>query len=638
MKLVPFLLFILFFSTTGLAQNNIVTKPVYKHVANFDFTNEWQYLSTDLYLLNTDKFERLINEVAGSKTKKRKFWQKATSEHIQYLFITAQLDDLDFFGGNLEYPIYNFKVTRGEKSYRTQISLQNEVVQLIEDLPLAAVKNNIEAKIEGVAITGKNTNKFFNMIARQLQTISKIQNPSLAVLELVGEFGKFIESKTADKQYEFSSTIRLYESTDFNKHLHSINVYAMLPSSQIPFELQSEELTFLLDSVENPVVSQQILRKKINYTDYPIIIVANYKSRYILERVVGDKMDDKAIKKRQLRNEQAFKNKLIDSETFDQEDELIIFLKAFMELKTKINHYHLNYDYKIAEALSTNLYSIAQQFRKLKNLYIERQSRYYANSLFLNQFQSQYEAILQTAEGYLDDDHNLKNIKDIVNIVYLYENNGLHQLDSARSENYLHKLYSIRFPDEKLQTEMAARTNEAIEAIEKKHYQATYSYSVTALQQTPANEQSLARKKELSESISATNCKLCRENVKASIADFDKRYESTQLVEAQKEHQTIKRKAFDHVYEMTKNVNCMDTNINRQYGSSLPPHIQLLNDEFILLKSYVKQLQSLMNSPIEGENSSEIRELNTDIEQLINRSKTSYTNICNKEPSFCKCE
>ena len=38
------------------AQVNIEAVPVYKGVAKAPFTAEWQYLSTDLYLFNADKF------------------------------------------------------------------------------------------------------------------------------------------------------------------------------------------------------------------------------------------------------------------------------------------------------------------------------------------------------------------------------------------------------------------------------------------------------------------------------------------------------------------------------------------------------------------------------------------------------
>ena len=38
------------------AQEFIKTVPVFKKQANYDFTNEWQYISTDLYLFNANKF------------------------------------------------------------------------------------------------------------------------------------------------------------------------------------------------------------------------------------------------------------------------------------------------------------------------------------------------------------------------------------------------------------------------------------------------------------------------------------------------------------------------------------------------------------------------------------------------------
>ena len=96
------------------AQQGIKTLPEFKYTVKYKFTDEWQYLSTDMYLFNSAKFNHLINDIAeknslnyGKKWMKKK---KKNAEFIEYLMLTANIKDVKFFGGDLTYPIYNFQV------------------------------------------------------------------------------------------------------------------------------------------------------------------------------------------------------------------------------------------------------------------------------------------------------------------------------------------------------------------------------------------------------------------------------------------------------------------------------------------------------------------------------------------------
>ena len=82
------------------AQTNIEPYLLYSDTVTFPFTSEWQYLSTDIFLFNPDKFGDVINELdfyeyaAGKKRRKKK---KSPQEWIEYLFITASLRNVRFF-------------------------------------------------------------------------------------------------------------------------------------------------------------------------------------------------------------------------------------------------------------------------------------------------------------------------------------------------------------------------------------------------------------------------------------------------------------------------------------------------------------------------------------------------------------
>ena len=60
------------------AQTNIEPYLLYSDTVTFPFTSEWQYLSTDIFLFNPDKFGDVINELdfyeyaAGKKRRKKK--------------------------------------------------------------------------------------------------------------------------------------------------------------------------------------------------------------------------------------------------------------------------------------------------------------------------------------------------------------------------------------------------------------------------------------------------------------------------------------------------------------------------------------------------------------------------------------
>ena len=63
---------ILLFSRIAFAQHDIEPKLIFSDTSSFVFTGEWQYLSTEIYLFNGEKFSNLINEIDFQSTKPKK--------------------------------------------------------------------------------------------------------------------------------------------------------------------------------------------------------------------------------------------------------------------------------------------------------------------------------------------------------------------------------------------------------------------------------------------------------------------------------------------------------------------------------------------------------------------------------------
>lgn len=119
-------------------QRDIEPLLIFNDTSNFNFTGEWQYLSTDIFLFNGDKFSSLINELdfgnTGPKRNKRKK-SNPEQEQLEYLFITASLKNAKFLGDNdITDPLYNFQISK-DREYQTFVSDNIDYVRIIDNLP-----------------------------------------------------------------------------------------------------------------------------------------------------------------------------------------------------------------------------------------------------------------------------------------------------------------------------------------------------------------------------------------------------------------------------------------------------------------------------------------------------------------------
>lgn len=633
-----FFLFVLFFFSFFFklnAQVTIKTLAVYKKSVDFNFSSEWQYLSTDLYLFNTDKFSYVINQIvaANNAGKKKRKWQQ---ESIQSVFIKAKIKDVKFFGGDMVYPIYNFKVSK-DQDYITQVASNVEVVRLIDNLPLTAAKDFIDAELSGQIITQKNSNEFLRLIATQLQNISKYSKPNVAILQLVGEMGKFIESKTKGKQYKFSSTIRLYEDQDFNKKLHSVNIFVLLPSSIEKIHLSSSNLTAYLEKTENPVIDQKKLRQLISFRRYPIIVVANYKSRYNSQPVIGDQIDLDYIADRKLKVSNAYQSELINKDTYVQENLLISYLELFAHLKLDINNYKLNKQNKITDDFSKNIFVIMQDYRRLVDMKKQKEIEYFGSPIFQNEFKAKYQMVLNTAEIYLEGDQDLKNIKDIISVIERKNKASKFKPDSLRMENDLQIMHSFVFPESERKSLEAQMVRKHISKTENSLYNQEYLKVIRDLNKMPVNQTNLQKRNVYSKQASLTNCSLCREELNEALNSYTDRYLAGLKNRALSINQGQKQKAVSLLFQMINKKVCVEKNISAMNPDSIPEYFSLFEMEFDKFKGYLKQMNDIVRSDATRFSTDAVLEQNQNIDVLTKKINQSYANLCSGLLDLCNC-
>lgn len=633
------ILFTIFISFSLSAQESIQVKPEYKKNIPYNFNNEWHYLSSDLYFFNAEKFDVLINAIYEANQETRKWGRKKSKnkEKVQGIFVTAKILGTSM-DEKLVYPLYSFKVDKNDKGYKTYTSSSSEVIRVIDNLPLSSVDDFIGAKVDVEILTDKKNNRVYEIIADQLELIAQIKSPTSAAMTLVGELGKVIKSRAKGKEYHFESTIRLYEEQDFNKRLHSVSIFTFLPASEKTAYIDTTEFFTYLDTAKNPVLDRSFLLNKVRYYRYPFMIIANYKSKYISAPVVGDEVDFESIEARHAKVKNAFENGLLTKDIYIQELRLIEFLNKFAKLKMEINNYELNHKNKITDDFTRMFLIVLKDYRTLKNIYRTRLLEFSNDKIFKNEFQAIYESILTNAELYLEKDNNLKNIKELVGLTYNYTNKLITmQPDSTTTETHLRTLYSVRLPKDEEKSEEIIEINMNINRLEQLQYNRFYKSKVEYLKSTDINEQSIEFKDKLKKSIKTTNCKLCRENVNNAISTFNKKLEMVEKMKILNETDRLIKKSKDEVFYILVQESCLQKHFDEDYPDGFPAYIELMYDEFKLLKQTRKKLQEKLDKDIKSESLNEIQEFNLLINNETQKMKNIYKGICEKVPSLCDC-
>ncbi len=605
------------------AQKSIKTIPALKHRSSYQFSNEWQYLSSDLYLLNSDKFTNLLNDIAnGSSSSKRKKRGRNT-EKPQSLFIQAQIKNMRFLGGDVVYPIYNFKVTQ-DKKYTTVETGNTEVVRLIDNLPLATTGDVIDAEISGEAITQNNANRFLKVIAVQLQNLAKLQNPNVAILDLIGEMGRYIESKTTGKQYKFSSTIRLYEGQDFDRRLHSVNVFVFVPFSTNEIEIKSQKLKTYIDTEENPILDKKKLKDLIPYNEYPMIVVANYKSRYNSQLAVGDQINFDYLNERKLKIQDAHKKELINKTSYEQELKLIDYLTVFADLKLKINNYKLNKSNDVNSDHSKNLFEILRVYRNLLKIRSIRIVQYANNSEFKNEFLPKYESVITSAGLYLNEQNTLTNIKKVGE--FMENPNQNQQLEKEGEEEILRLLYSVKIPKDQKNSEQARDLYRLIYDVEMRLFDNEYLPIIEDISNLELTEEGRQEKVRIENLLGNTYCKKCKQELAKAFDSYSQKYSENEKNKLIQENEQIKQKAVGVLFNVLDKEKKIEDRLKRDSLSTVNGLIKM---ELGKLNDIIKHTKKLLENDNSKLSMDDLKEQNFMLEAYIRNLESGFKTLTN---------
>lgn len=643
-RLILLVVFCSTFLAYSFAQNNLETVLRYTDTTNFNFSGEWQYLSSDIYLFNPNKFSDLINELpinTETKKGKRKKKNAIQEEVLEYLFISAKLKDVKFFGNNeITYPLYNFQINKDpENKYQTFVSDNIDHVRIIDNLPLYTAGDYIDAEVKVRAISNSDGDQILSLIAKQLQSLSGITTPTHALMSLIGEFGKFMESNTQKKEYKFSSTIRLYEQKNFDTRLHSLKLYEIVSTNSKPDSLYLKNLGLFLDTCDNPVVSRDLLSQIINYNKYPYLIIANYKSLYKMEEVTGDEVTFANIEKRKLKIENDYRANLINTETYRQEKDFIQFITVFANLKTNLEMYKLNYKTGNSDAFSAGLFRVIQYYRQILKAFTEIEYKYEGKSTYNTVFKGEYESIIGFANLYLEEDHNLKLSKDLVYTILELEKKDLKILDSLAVENVLGRLhYADMFKSDFLKQSVEGQLIlEKISALEQKQYNDYYIHEIDSLKEIEANEKNIAKRDELKMKIFGSECVLCHDSAFVALEEFDNRYQIYLRNNEIKKSDSLIVSIEEQLFDLLEKDEYINTNFEMYYTlDSLAPNVNLLYYKFKESNKNLGDLQDLLTRNIKNKSYEIIKEYNAKILSLTKSIQAGQNYISKRKPELAQ--
>jgi len=640
-----FLVAFILFTNLAIAQRDIEPKLIFSDTSSYLFTGEWQYLSTEIYLFNGEKFSNLINELDFGRTKPKSGFSRRkglSEEYLEYLFITASLKNVRFFGDkDLTYPLYNFQISRDKESkYRTYVSDNIDHIRIIDNLPLYSASDFIDAEIRVKAISNNDKDQILSLVSTQLRNISKITNPTTAILSIIGEFGNFIDANTRKKEYQFSSTIRLFEQKNFDTRIHSIKVYALTTANSKAVDMNTKPLSDFLDTINHSSVNKPLLKQLVTYDEYPLIVVVNYKSLYNMEEVTGDEVNFANIEKRKLKIENDYRAALINGETYRQEKDYISFLTVFANLKNHLEVYGLNYKTGNTDAIGGSLFRLLQYYRQLLKTNDELRFKYRGNSTYQTIFNKEYESILGYASLYLDGDHNLQQLKQLVKTLLLLEINP-----SISNQSLESTIAALRFSDF-FKSDLMNQSLEGqliyshLNRLEDQLFRSAFEGEIKKLNDTPININTKDASSNLKELVRNTSCGLCRNKGLEAIRMFELRMEEFNRQAELTHHDSLVRSLQTWIFMKFEKLQLVRSNFNSCFTAEnqtenttyLQGKIAEVDRDLNNMKDFIKiDLSSKDVSMIQNMDQKLIR-LKQNIEESLNLVCQLKTDLCITKP------
>jgi hypothetical protein len=633
-KIFVTVLLIVIFNVVAKTQA-IETRMCFADTTAFPFSGEWQYLSTDVFLFNGHQFNKVINDIYLPSSKKGKK-RILANERLEYLYITAQLMNVKYFGDNdVVYPLYNFQISNdNESKYQTFVSENIEAIRIIDNLPLYSAGNNIDAKIDVKALTSGDTDNIMGFFGRQLQNLAQTGGIGKPILALIGEMGNFIESNAKKKEYRFSSTIRLFEQKSFDTRLHSIRVYAMVTPNTPTIHMNTTTLRKFMDTCTTAELTKGDLGKFLTYKTYPLIVVANYKSLYRLDGISGDEVNFANIDKRKVNVENNYRDKLISDETYKQEKTFTGFLTIFANFKSQIELYTLNARTGNIDAANNALGGIVQSYVGLINEYNLINFKYKDNNIFIKSFKSEYAAIIDFASYYLENDPILRGIKTMCATLVDLNKNGI-PLKPADQETALRNL---RHKDN-ISGDFNTKTKEGqnittlINQIENSLFAQEFNPLIARLNSTPINENAKDENFiQLSEKMSSTSCQICRDRTQEAIKHYHNRLEELQRTNRLKEYIELARNTEITLINYEKLLGVLKNNLGKYPQGSM--EFNTYNRRVSEIERDINNLKEIIGTNMNDKNSQTVESANTKIRNYTESVNTNIEFIRQNSPAL----
>jgi len=619
-------------SLNAQAQDVLVVNQEFTKTVDYEFNGEWHYLSSDLYLFNGSRFQTLLNELYVNQSKKK----KTNLNNPKNILITAKIDGTSL--GNLSYPIFNFNITSDESGLKTYTTDNYEAIRIIDNLPLSTLSNGkIDCNIDVDVITQDKENKLIDYVATQLKSISEWTTAPLAAAQtFAGELSSLLTCKTANKEYKFNSTIRLYEDQDFSKKIASVSCYSFIPSRVHLADIDSTEIAKYLNSNENPKLDKNKIATLIKYMQYPYIIIVNYKSKYVSEPVVGDETTSETIDSRLAKVKKQYESGLLSTEIYNHEIKLIEYLRTFVELKSSINNYNLNYKNRTTDDFSRMFLLIFDNFRALKNLQAARNKEFIKDNIFKNEFAPTYNSIMTNAEVYLEGDNNLKNIKNIVLTMIEHSSGKVPPtFDAKRYEKDLSVLHSINFPKDRPDAEGLLELEKLKYKLETELYKKVFQTKTNKLNTMQPSAEATAYCETLKNELNTTYCRSCRDKANVSVTDYLQRLDAENNRQAQNKLNNAIQAAKDQIFITLQKERNIDKHFKEDYGDTLPPDAEYLHEDYLKMQQNRENLQGKIRKDFSDQNTTQkdlaADEINYETQDLAK----ILEQICKKMPNLC---
>ena len=426
MKKLFFLLLILFLTPYINAQNfRIGVFEAYENKNPETFGNMWQSLTSEVYLMNMNFMDKLVDEVYFRNKKKR------AKSSVRSVFITAKFDGTAVFNG-VEYPLYRFR--SGKDGKFSDLKNNNSMLRIIDAMPVSAVLgNNAEESIEMQLELSDMPDIVSDFSSKQLKTLSSntVATPINAMKAYIKEISSLL-NQNMDKSslfYSFSTPINISnEETPGKKVIYSIAVYFFKP------ELSDDAITFggkvkedldslLRSNAQN--INPGHLNSIMGYQNYPYIVCVNYKTKYSVNIQKNLTIDKLVIRENALN--ESFSQGRINAEIYAMGKELNSFLRLYVDIKKNVKD-------------KNNQVDVLKDYREFCSMYSKIKKSHDEDKVFEECFDTVYQTYIKDVEENVLSDDSFKNVKDIASLL---ENGVPNNLSQQQYEETLGLLKSV---------------------------------------------------------------------------------------------------------------------------------------------------------------------------------------------------